>query len=219
VAQASTLRPYQTAISHINLFLEIRTPPDTYYQFVGLFIDLEFKGMATTWPQFLWWWEIGGLSVSIICCGLLILFLAWIDQMSIELWSLWIQPNTAIAILATFTKASMMVPVASCISQLKWWLFRKEQRPLGDLDLVDDASRGPWGAFVLLFKLPRSSIVISLLALITIINLGVEPSAQQVLETRVRLSKLANASAVVGVATAYESKGLRPPGMYTIGRN
>jgi hypothetical protein len=173
--------------------------------------------MASTsiWPQFLWWWEIGGLSVSIICCSLLILFLARIDQMSVELWSLWIQPNTAIAILATFTKASLLVPVASCISQLKWWLFRKEQRPLGHLDLMDDASRGPWGAITLLFKLPRSSITISLLALITIINLGVEPSAQQVLETSIRHSKLTNASAEVGIATAYESKGLRPPGMST----
>lgn len=171
--------------------------------------------MATRWTRFPWWWEVSGISVSIICCALLFAFLAIIDRMSLERWSLWIQPNAVIAILATFTKTSMMVPVVSCISQLKWLHFRTVPRPLSHLDVIDDVSRGPWGALVLLSKLPRSSITISMLAVITIINLGIEPSAQQVLETSTRLSKLANASAEVGFATAYESKGLIPPGMYS----
>ncbi|KAK3295021.1 uncharacterized protein B0H64DRAFT_200452 [Chaetomium fimeti] len=169
-------------------------------------------------PVWWWWWEIGALCISTICCGLLILFLANIDGMAVSLWSLWIQPSTAIAILAAFTKTSMMVPVVSCISQLKWRHFRTRHRPLSHLDLVDDASRGPWGALVVLFQLPRFSLVISMLALVTIINLGVEPSAQQLLDISARNSTLSNASAEVGIATEFNisdlgtsGAGLTPP--------
>jgi hypothetical protein len=159
-------------------------------------------------PVWWWWWEIGALCISNICCGLLILFLAKIDGMAVSLWSFWIQPSAAIAILATFTKTSMMVPVVSCTSQLKWRHFRTRHHPLSHLDLVDDASRGPWGALVLLFQFPRFSLVISMLALVTIINLGVEPSAQQLLDTSARNSTLTNASVEVGIATEFKTSGL-----------
>jgi hypothetical protein len=47
-----------------------------------------------------------------------------------------------------------------------------------------------------------------MLALVTIINLGVEPSAQQLLDTSARSSTLTNASAEVGIATEFKTSGL-----------
>jgi hypothetical protein len=165
-----------------------------------------------------WWWEIGAMCISSLCCGLLIVFLAKIDGTSVSLWRLWIQPSTAIAIIAAFVRTSMMVPVVSCISQLKWRHFRTRHRPLSHLDLVDDASRGPWGALVLLFQLPRFNAVLSTLALVTVVSLGLEPSAQQLLETSTRVSKISDASGIE-IATEYESKALRLGGMCNLTEN
>ena len=38
-------------------------------------------------------------------------------------WSLQIQPNSLIAVFTTIGRSAMMIPVAACISQLKWRHF------------------------------------------------------------------------------------------------
>lgn len=157
------------------------------------------------WPW--WWWEIGASCVSIVACGLLVLFLALIDQASRASWTFAIELNTLLAIISTVTKTSLMVPVVSCISQLKWRHFTRPHR-LSHLDLIDRCSRGPWGSFVLLLELWKTNIIISALALVTIVALGVDPSVQQILETRTREAVMQNASAEVSFATSYESKAL-----------
>ncbi|KAI0815971.1 hypothetical protein GGR55DRAFT_631245 [Xylaria sp. FL0064] len=105
----------------------------------------------------------------------------------------------------------MMVPVASCLSQLKWKHFTSRPRPLDQFQVMDDASRGPWGSFMLLissFKM-RTLLPVSL-ALVTVVGLGFEPSAQQILDFPERTSALANVSAEIGIATEYLSKAFVP---------
>jgi len=48
----------------------------------------------------------------------------------------------------------MTSAAGASISQSKWlWYRQDEPHPLKDIQLFDDASRGPWGAVVLLFSI------------------------------------------------------------------
>jgi len=46
----------------------------------------------------------------------------------------------------------MMVAVAAGISQQKWNWFSRRARVVKDLQVFDDASRGPWGSIKLVFS-------------------------------------------------------------------
>ncbi|KAI1081460.1 hypothetical protein F5B20DRAFT_65613 [Whalleya microplaca] len=103
----------------------------------------------------------------------------------------------------------MLVPVASCISQLKWSHFSLYPRRLVDLQLFDSASRGPWGSAVFLWNLCfRVRILVTIgFVFVTIVALGIDASAQQVLNFPIRESPLNNGSVELGVADMYYSKG------------
>lgn len=165
------------------------------------------KGPPTWW----WWWEIGAAVLSITSLVLLLVLLSQSNGRRLQSWNLPIQPNSLIAVLTTVAKTSMMVPVASCLSQLKWRHFISQPRPLDQFQVMDDASRGPWGSFMLLINglKIRTFLPVSL-AFVTIVGLGFEPSAQQILDFPERTSVLANVSAEVGIATEYLSKGFAP---------
>lgn len=62
--------------------------------------------------------------------------------------------NTIIAIITAILKASLMMPVAEGLSQAKWQWYNSP-RLLSDLQMFDDASRGPWGSLFLLFNFKR----------------------------------------------------------------
>ncbi|KAK5008037.1 hypothetical protein LTR28_004513 [Elasticomyces elasticus] len=100
--------------------------------------------------------------------------------------------NGVIALLATITKAALMVPVAEAISQRKWlWFLSKGQqggqkgRDLQDFEAFDNASRGAWGSAVLLLK-PRFWHVVSIGAAITVLSLIFSTLTQNVLATETR---------------------------------
>ncbi|KAF6820945.1 hypothetical protein CSOJ01_00380 [Colletotrichum sojae] len=117
----------------------------------------------------------------------------------------WLQPNTVISIITTVGKAAMMVPIAACISQLKWTEFRRPAR-LSLLQNMDDASRGPWGSLVLLTRARRNRVVlVPVLAFLAVAAVGFEPSAQQILDFPSRTAPVRNASAEIGMATTYTS--------------
>lgn len=69
-----------------------------------------------------------------------------------------LQLSSIIAALSTVTRVALLVPVASAISQDSWlWLSIKRhkyncQSRLKDLDVTDNASRGPWGSVRFLFS-------------------------------------------------------------------
>ncbi|KAI0173384.1 hypothetical protein GGR52DRAFT_580056 [Hypoxylon sp. FL1284] len=143
-----------------------------------------------------WWWEIFAMALSIACI------------MPLQSWWLPIQLNSLVAAVTTIAKASMMVPVVSCIGQLKWRHFMEKPRRLIDLQLFDDASRGPWGSAVLLWTLCfRARLLVTFgLSLVTIVALGIETSAQQVIAFPLREARLNNVSAELGVADTYTTK-------------
>lgn len=60
--------------------------------------------------------------------------------------------NSVIASLTSLLRAAMMVAVAAGISQQKWNWFSRRARVVKDLQVFDDASRGPWGSIKLVFS-------------------------------------------------------------------
>ncbi|KAK6856418.1 hypothetical protein PG995_006605, partial [Apiospora arundinis] len=166
----------------------------------------EGRGPTSWW----WWWEIMATILSIVCMAALVIILVNIDNVPLPHWWLPIQPNSLIAVLTTVAKSSMMLSVASCISQMKWGHFSQHPRKLLDLETFDEASRGPWGSATLLWLLSFRTPVLftSGLALVTIVSLGIDPCAQQVLEFPLQSTSLDNITAEMGVATQYFSKGM-----------
>ena len=76
----------------------------------------------------------------------------------------------------------MLLAATESIGQAKWLLFRKQSRSLADFKTIDEASRGPWGAFQLLYRFwDGRTIRASAGAFIVLVSLAVDPFTQQIL--------------------------------------
>lgn len=97
-----------------------------------------------------WWWELASWLLSFCCFSAIVGLLLYYDgkrQPTSVVKGITL--NALIAIFAAIAKASMILPVSEAIGQLKWIWFRRE-RKLYDFITFDNATRGPWGSFMLL---------------------------------------------------------------------
>jgi hypothetical protein len=79
--------------------------------------------------------------------------LAYYDGRTSPTLPLGITLNTAIALFVTLARGAFMAPIVEGFGQLKWTRFvGREPRPLIDFQCLDQASRGPWGSFMVLAK-------------------------------------------------------------------
>lgn len=154
----------------------------------------------------MWWWEITAQIFSLICMCLIIYVLARINNRKLSDWTYPIQPNSVISVLTTAGKTSMFVSIASCLGQLKWRHFSEKPHPLRHVELFEDASRGPWGSLRLLADFSVRSILAWGLGLITLLSLGMDPAAQQILEYPTRATVLNNSTAELAIARSYDSR-------------
>ncbi|KAF6814700.1 hypothetical protein CSOJ01_03923 [Colletotrichum sojae] len=99
-----------------------------------------------------WWLEIFCCWLSIACVAALAVFLKAYDDQPLPEWPSGITVNTVVALLSTVTRTAFTIPVAEGLSQCKWNWFKQKPRPLSDLDLFDQASRGPWGSLSLMVR-------------------------------------------------------------------
>ena len=97
-----------------------------------------------------WLLEIISLLASISAIAAIIGVLAYFDGQSLPHWPEQITLNTLVALLSALATASIAAPLSSGLSQLKWIRFKGAHRPLTDMMLFDDASRGFYGAIKLL---------------------------------------------------------------------
>lgn len=130
-----------------------------------------------------WQWEFGASAFSLGCFAAAVGVLAKYEHRSLASWDfvLNISLNTLVAVLSTLSRTALLVPVASCISQLKWIHLVSSPRPLHDVQVFDDASRGPWGSLELIWRLHIKSKLATWGSLITILTLAMGPFAQQLL--------------------------------------
>ncbi|KKZ64651.1 hypothetical protein EMCG_09433 [[Emmonsia] crescens] len=107
-----------------------------------------------------WWlWEIGACVISLLALAAAITVLATYSGAMVPQLPKYLTLNTIISILTNIVKVSVLVAVAASISQLKW-LWLKDMRPLQDLQIFDDASRGPLGSLYMVFYLRGGSVII-----------------------------------------------------------
>lgn len=110
--------------------------------------------------------------------------------------------KAVVSVLATIPKSALLFMVAACICQPKWPWYHI-QRNLNDLQLLDDASRGPLGSIKLLFTRIIQSIT-SIGALITVLTLALDPFLQQLISYPIKEIYTDSTLASVSRATSFK---------------
>lgn len=87
---------------------------------------------------------------------------------------------TWVHVLGKVAAAALIVPTSEALGQLKWNWFHKS-RAMWDFEIFDKASRGPWGAVMLLFRTKGRSLA-AFGALLIVLLLAIDTFFQQVVE-------------------------------------
>lgn len=97
-------------------------------------------------------WALGGSGLAF--AGTVALLNVFDDRPIFDWYGVTL--NTLVSILSAAMKAALIFAISECISQWKWILFSREERPLIDFERIDSASRGPLGGVNVLWKTRRS---------------------------------------------------------------
>jgi hypothetical protein len=151
-----------------------------------------------------WYWEFISAIVSIASTVAIVVILCVENGRALSGWHFLIAPNSLISIFSTIAKSSLLVSVASCLSQLKWIYFKHSSRPLHHFELFEEASRGPWGSAVLSWVVHIRAKLALFGSIITIVALAFEPFTQQILAFPSRVVP-SNHPASFGIGMAYDS--------------
>lgn len=142
------------------------------------------------------------MSASVGCMVAIVAILFRIQDQPLTSWVLFLSPSATLAILITAAKSTAAYAVAACISQYKWLHFKSAVRQLRDLDLFEEASRGPLGAVRLLVS-GRPWRMVSVGALVTILALALDTFVQQVVKFDTRDVTVDDGRASFGLAHSY----------------
>ena len=105
-----------------------------------------YERMFTNW----WLWEILAVLLSLGTFSALVIVLIVYDRRAVSALPTRISLNAIVSVLGTISRTLLMFSVTATLCQFKWLLFSGRTRRLKDLQLYDDASRGPLGSSVLL---------------------------------------------------------------------
>jgi hypothetical protein len=168
--------------------------------------------------KFVWIWQIASAIISIAGLAAIVVVLLEIDRNPrLASWTVSpsskissiissnISPNTLIAIFAALSKAALLIVVADCIGQLKWIRFEERPHLLKELEVYDEATRGPWGSLKLLFATKHTALLAGLGAFVTVISIAIDPFAQQIISNVTRTVVAQNGSASYQVAHTYDT--------------
>lgn len=126
-----------------------------------------------------WSWELLCLAISWACLVAIGVLLGAYDGKPFPTGPGGISLNAMVAILSTVAKSSLMCSVSAVLGQMKWDWFEAQPRRLDQLEIFDDASRGPLGATRFVLGGTVRSLA-TLGALVTILGLAIDPFVQQV---------------------------------------
>jgi hypothetical protein len=119
------------------------------------------------------------LRLAFVVIALLVALLAAHDKRPNTLWAAHVSLNTIVSIASVLFRTSIMVPITKCISQLSWIWLAKAERPLGDVTLFDQASRGVLGGLTILVSPRHINSFVSVGVILSIVMLAVDPCFQQ----------------------------------------
>ncbi|KIW04791.1 uncharacterized protein PV09_03978 [Verruconis gallopava] len=134
----------------------------------------------TRW--FIEWWamEIASWIFSAICMMTIIIVLWKVDGKPMPKWKLGVSINAFISIFSGFAKSALLLPTAEALGQLKWNWFTNKQKRMMDFEVLDSASRGPWGSMMLLAK-TKGITLASVGAAIILLSLPLDLFFQQII--------------------------------------
>lgn len=67
-----------------------------------------------------WRWEVASFGVAIVSFASIVVMLATVNQKPVPQWPSGLSVNAILSVLVTVMKGAIGVPVAECMSQLKW---------------------------------------------------------------------------------------------------
>jgi hypothetical protein len=83
--------------------------------------------------------------------------------------------------MGKISSAALIVPTTEALVQLKWDWFHGISQAMWDFEIFDKATRGPWGALLLLYRTKGRSLA-ALGALLILFLLAIHAFLQQVIE-------------------------------------
>ena len=152
----------------------------------------------------LWKYELLSMIVSVGALLATVAVLFAFDGKPMSRWKAIAQPNTVVSALSTLAKSSMLMVVGQILGQFKWQHFENRPRRLMDFEIFESASRGPWGALELLYHVHWRALAGSVGAVITVLAVGMDPFAQQVIQFESRLATARNETSIISAARAYD---------------
>ena len=118
--------------------------------------------------------EILSWSISLVCMVGVVCIYAYLKDKPIPNGDVLTYANA----LGKIASAALIVPTSEALGQLKWSWFR-QSNAMWDFEIFDKASRGPWGAIMLLFRTKGRSLA-ALGALLILLLLAIDTFFQQV---------------------------------------
>jgi hypothetical protein len=129
-----------------------------------------------------WLIEIVSWSLAALCMTGIVVMLIIYRNDRIPNWPMGLTLNAYISVLSKVASAALLLPVSEALGQLKWsWFQGKKSQKMWDFEIFDNASRGPWGSFLLLVRTKGKSLA-ALGAGVTLFALALDPFFQQVVE-------------------------------------
>lgn len=177
-----------------------KSPAATMVQYMSLDEPATQKSRSRC-SSFWWWQELVSIIASFGCIVAVIIILRMVQDKPTDQWTFFISLNATIAALITAAKSTAMLSVAACISQWKWAYFRSKRRRLADLDIIEEASRGPYGSVQMLTKVTWGLGTLG--AVVTIVALGIDTFAQQVISNEPVTRWTDDGTASFGLAHSY----------------
>jgi hypothetical protein len=136
-----------------------------------------------------WLFELLSCLVSVLCMGAIVIIYTHLENKPIHDAGYFL---TYANILGKIASAALIVPTSEALGQLKWNWFH-ESKAMWDFEIFDKASRGAWGAMMLLFRTKGRSLA-ALGALLIVLLLAIDTFFQQVVDLPTRWKLDATAS-------------------------
>jgi hypothetical protein len=135
----------------------------------------EFNNSDSVWKR--WLFEIASLLVSMLCmCGIVAIYIYASDKPLSGLGKLLTLAN----VLGKIASAALIVPTTEALGQLKWNWFQTSNA-VYDFEIFDKATRGPWGAAMLLYRTKGRSLA-AFGALLILLLLAIDSFLQQIVD-------------------------------------
>jgi hypothetical protein len=130
-----------------------------------------------------WLFELLCWSVSAGCMAAIVGIYVHLDEKPLYSSRSGLLLNLA-NVLGKIASAALIIPTSEALGQLKWKWFH-ESKAMWDFEIFDKASRGPWGAVMLLFR-TRGRSLAALGACLIVLLLAIDTFFQQVVSLPTR---------------------------------